>query len=224
NMRVPKASLPDMIAPPYNSILPKHIFGDGSDRIRSDPYKLSTGPFLLVDWVPGARYRLERKDDYWDQPFPFLDAIEVPIIPASSTVTALRGGRLDFSGGFTGGQADTLIRECTVCQFGERYIHPGFGVVMINTQRAPWNTPEIMTAIAYAIDKQKAVDVGVQGWGEPGLGGLFPSSSFWALPYERTRLLPGHDIEDPAGNLAQAQALLAQAGYAPGELRLDLTI
>ena len=59
----------------------------------------------------------------------------------------------------------SLLRECNVCQKWGSAAHPGmmFSVVP-NFAREPWNTQEMRDAISLAIDRQKLIDLGYNGW------------------------------------------------------------
>jgi peptide/nickel transport system substrate-binding protein len=223
NMKQPKASLPNMLAMPYNVIFPEHIYAQNTQKLQEDPYKVGTGPFTLLEWVPGEIYRYERKDDYWDQPFPYLDAIELRIVPAASVIAAIRAGRVDFTAQYTGANAETLQRECTVCQFWPTHVHSGFTPLLVNHNRPPFNDPKVMEAISLAIDRTKVSLVAQQGWAEPARGGLYPSTSPWALPYERTKQVPGYDFENIPAQQQRAKEILASLGYQPGELVIPLS-
>ncbi len=220
-----KPSLLEVISLPYHVIKPKHLYENDTDKMRTDP-NIGTGPFLMKDWLPGEKMVFERKTDYWDQPFPYLDGIEVAILGNSGQVTALRGGRLHIggsAGGWSGARADVLLRECDVCQKWASVAHPGMMFSAIpNFQRDPWNTQDLRDVVSLAIDRQKLIALGYNGWIELGTGGPFLPSSYYAMPVERLQQIPGHDYRDPAANKEQARKVLADAGYEPNELSVSV--
>jgi peptide/nickel transport system substrate-binding protein len=227
NLVRPKPALLEMVAMGYNMVFPSHIYANNTEALRQEPAKAGTGPFTLQEWVPGEKYTFVRKEDYWNKPFPYLDGIEVPILGAQAQLTAMRAGRLDLGRtGFTwsSAQAEQLQRECADCQFFKPHSALSISnVIYVNHERAPWNTPAVKDALSLAVDRLKAVQVLAQGWGEPPrAGGVFFPGTYWAMPYERVKTVPGYDLENPEANKQRARDLLAQAGYQPGELTLTL--
>ena len=169
---------------------------------------------------------MERKDDYWDQPFPYLDSIEILILNNPSQVAGLRSGRIHIggsAGGWNGANANTLLRECDICQKWASAVHPGMMFSVIpNFNREPWNTQEVRDAISLAIDRNRLIKLGYNDWIAPGTGGPFLPGSAFAMPEERLSAIPGHDYSDPEANKDQARQILADAGYEPGELQATM--
>jgi peptide/nickel transport system substrate-binding protein len=225
-LKRPKSGLLDALNVPYNVIRPKHIYENNTEALRTTPPEVGTGPFRVANWLPGESLTLERRDDYWNQPFPYLDGIEYRLLNQQAQVAGLRAGRLDTVGGnsnWSGSRAEQLLRECDLCQAWPRAAHPGFLYSLVpNSNRAPWNTPEIRQVLALAVDKTKVRNIGYEGWGELGTGGIYLPGSFWAMPYERVKQIPGYDFEQQEQNKERARQLLAQAGYQPGELTLSI--
>lgn len=225
-LKRPKAGLLDAIGVPYNVIRPKHIYEKDTDLLRSKPPQVGTGPFTVAEWIPGEKSILKRRADYWNKPLPYLDGIENRLLSAQAQVAGLRSGRLHVVGGnsnWSGGRAAQLLKECDLCQSWPRSAHPGFLYSIVpNFQRAPWNTPEIREALALAIDKNKVREVGYEGWGLQLTGGLYLPGSFWAMPYDRVKQIPGYNFEEQDKNKQKARELLAKAGYKPGELKVSI--
>lgn len=223
----PSASLLDSIAMGYNMVFPKHRYEGKVEDLRNKP-PFGTGPFVLKESLPGEKYVFERNSAYWRQPYPYLDGLQVPLLPnTAAVVAALRAGRVDLSStsssGFEGGSADTLLRECKVCQFWPRIARPSFSAFHVNHLRRPWNTPEMKDALSLAIDRTKFGKLGYGGYFTPGAGVIHPLSPY-ALPEGILRIIPGYDLSDPEANKRRARELLAQAGYRPGELKLNLSL
>src|SRR5690606_39785 len=58
---------------------------------------IGTGPFMLESWVPEETTTLRANPDWWDEG-PFVDGIEMRIIPdGPSILAALRAGTIDFA-------------------------------------------------------------------------------------------------------------------------------
>jgi len=76
------------------------VEGMGRDQHNRTP--VGTGPFEVVEHRYGEEVRLEAYDDYWREDndgnqLPYLDKIEIPMIPEPETaVSAIRAGDIDF--------------------------------------------------------------------------------------------------------------------------------
>ncbi len=71
------------------------VLAPGSDPL-NDPNVTCTGPFKVVEYVPGERLVVERNDDYWAEPAK-LDKITFRFIPDETTRTlALQNGEVDL--------------------------------------------------------------------------------------------------------------------------------
>ncbi|MBI4236547.1 MAG: ABC transporter substrate-binding protein [Chloroflexi bacterium] len=225
-LKQPKPALLDVLAAPLMPILPKHKYDGNTDELRQKPWSVGTGPFVVKEWVPQEKYVLAKREDYWNKPFPYLDGLQLNFLTSAAAGSALRAGRLDFTGNVYGGPADTLIKECKECQIGPRLVSQGATpVMMINHQRPPWNNPLIKDAISLALDRKKISSLWRGGgWTIPPSGGVFYPGSFWAMPKERLSQIPGYNFDTPEENKAKARELLAKAGYKPGELTMPLGI
>lgn len=221
----PKAALLEMVAMPYNVVLPKHAYENDTAAMREKPLKAGTGPFILKDYIPGEKRTFVRNPDYWNKPFPYLDGLETPVLNQQAANAGFRAGRLDFFGsGYAGSgpTQDQFRKECKDCQFFPPLLTLGQNVIYVNHQRPPWNIPEVKDALSYAIDRQRIADLR-PGWDRPPYGGgVTYEGTYWTLPPERVKALPGFDFADPAGNKQKAREALARAGYRPGDLKVKL--
>ena len=247
NLIYPKPAILEVIGQPYNVIFPAHIYQTEFnetgrlDSFRDEPSKATTGAYTLDRWIPGESFTFVRNPDYWDQPLPYLDGVKMTFLgPGSSQIPpALRAGRLDIGSptGYTGGQANTLIQECTdVCQFWDRVIASSFSpALFLNKTRTPWNDPTINEAFALAIDNQAYITTVRNDWYELPVGcGFYPTSE-WAMPRERCGQIVGFADVVPetlegrqaaaAADKVRATQLLLDAGYTPeNPLEVTLTV
>ena len=230
NLSHPKAAILEVIGMPYHIMRPEHVYaGTDGEALRKEIPDVISGPFEITEWIPGEKYVFAKRDDYWDKPLPYLDGLQLNMLSRSAAPIAIRGGKVDvaFANGFTGAQADTLIQECDVCEIWPRVIassqSPSF---MLNHERAPWNDPKVKEAVALAFDNQKYVTTVQNDWFYTPTGcGFYPTSE-WAMPAERCAKIPGygdfHEGGTPAADKEKARAILAEAGYEPGELKLNV--
>ena len=234
NLKWAKPAILEVIGMPYHIIRPAHIYA-GTDlaALREELPTVTSGAFTITQWNPGERYIFEKNPDYWDEPLPHLDGIELQLLARSAIPTTLRAGRLHIgnTSGFTGAQADTLIQECSpdVCRFWPRVIASSLSpALFLNKNRTPWNEPAINTAFALAIDNQNYITTVRNDWYQLPTGcGFYPTSP-WAMPQERCGTIPGFGdvigVSTPEEDKEQARQILADAGYGPGDLELELSI
>jgi peptide/nickel transport system substrate-binding protein len=177
----------------------------GYDYAR-DP--IGTGPYQFVEWVAGDHIRMERFDDFWDDPPEIENYIFRPVAESSTRVVVMRTGEADFAFNIPPADAEDLDAEDGVSVLAE----PGLTVHMIEPKVAlgPMSDPRVRRALNMAVDKQALIDQVMRGYAEPlltpGIPGLPETIEFEPIPY------------DPE----QAQALLAEAGYEGGFELQDL--
>jgi len=176
---------------------------------------VGTGPYKLVEYVPGDYFKLERHEDYWEEGRPKIDDVTWKILTdPTARVEALRTGTVDFA------ELDAVsIKQLENAPNVSTFTVPGFGmpVLIFNLRREPWSDKRVRQAIAMGTDRQEMID---KAWGGEGslTGPIQHGWANWYLPVDE---LPYEvDIEG-------AKALLAEAGYPDGFettlLGLDLT-
>jgi len=160
-----------------------------------------TGPFKFVSWEKGKRVVLERFDDYWGDK-PALQRVEWYIIPEASTrVTALLSGDVDFAYNLPATDLDRLKST------------PGVTVLTPTSNRVifvallpkgPLANPLVRQALNYAVDKAAIIQSVLYGLAQEADSPV-PSHFFGYYP------MPKYDY-----NPEKAKQLLAQAGYPNG--------
>ena len=170
---------------------------------------VGTGPFRFVEFVPNSHLLLEKNEDYWLEGRPYLDAVEIQVIPdGTARTTALVSGTVDLiestpAKDYTLIDADTNLQRVGGDSANLRWI-------VFNQRIAPWDRKEVRQAIAKGIVRQQMIDAAVFGEGQP-IVGVYPAS-FWAGWPEPA---PEGDIEAAAAELA---ALDLPADLNPGIL------
>ncbi len=242
SLKYAKPAIIEVIGQPYNVIFPAHIyekeFNDTGDlaSMRNFPSKATTGAYTLATHIAAEAYVFERNPNYWDEPLPYLDTVEMQFLSRTNVPVALRAGRLHIGGssGYTGSQADTLLKECSanVCQFWDRVIASSFSPAMfLNKQREPWNNPAVNEAFALAIDNQKYITTVRDDWYVLPTGcGFYPTGE-WVMPKDRCAKIPGFgDVmgtSTPAQDKERAKQILKDAGYwddSENKSTLELTL
>jgi peptide/nickel transport system substrate-binding protein len=91
------------------------------------------------------------------------------------------------------------------------------------TDQAPWSDRRVRQAFSLAIDRYKAVEVLGEGVGA--VGGYMPPWTKWSLPQaELVTFLGQPEPATVQARRTQAQRLLSEAGYKPGDLKLKWLI
>ncbi len=125
---------------------------------------IGTGPFVLDNWEAEQKTELSANTDYWGEG-PYLDGIEIRIIPEEATImAALRAGEIDFAL-FN----DPLIATLLIDQPGvvlHRTPDLSYHVMQLQPTREPLDKLEVRQAISCAIDRQEIVDVVALGEGQ----------------------------------------------------------
>jgi peptide/nickel transport system substrate-binding protein len=186
--------------------VPKRAIDEmGDEQFGQTP--VGCGPYMMV--AEGADLSSGFKMtafDGWYAGRPYVDTIEVTIIPeASSTISALEAGDVDML---------DIVQSIGVEQLrGNDEIVlvevPGtnwYGLTM-NYARPPWDNPVARMAVAKAIDRDDLIAKAVFGLGTRGVGAIAPAFG-WAY-------LPPEEVDDKqAFNLDEAKALAEEAGLA----------
>ncbi|MCW2571269.1 MAG: putative dipeptide transporter precursor, rane component [Frankiales bacterium] len=197
------------------------LFGErvlqiASPKAAADPAKLDqqpvgAGPFLSTQLIPGTKAVLKKNPNYWDAKNIHIDDVQLVSAPDVATVVSgLQTGVYNF--------ADIPPSQLAAAKAAglSTFVQPGFNAnnLSLNVNKAPFNNPKVVDAVRYAVDRKEFVDKLTFGSGQatdqpfpPGYVAYDPQSAD-LYPY------------DPA----KAQALLAAAGYKPGQIKLTLDI
>lgn len=171
-----------------------------------------TGPFKVTNYSPEDRIEMVANGDYWLEGQPKLAGLEVIFFnDENAAVDALRGGQVD------------LVMRMSTALFASLQEEPGivtvdiptngFDLVRLRSDREPGDDPRVLQALKLATDRQAIFDLVNQGYGA--IGRDSPIGPLYGKYYSEETPLPGRDVE-------AAKALLQEAGYGPGELRMTL--
>lgn len=220
--------LPEPFAPFLHSvgiaIMPKHILEEPYRRgtftttwnLSTDPRKIvGTGPFKMVEYVPGERVVYERNPAYWKvdkegNRLPYLDRLVVRIVENQTAEQLLFDrGAIDF---FSPKPDEVVLYQdrqarggFTVYQGGPTF---GSEFVFFNQKKGAVPPPKIdwfsnlhfRRAVAYALDKQTIIDQIYAGQAVPQWGPISPANKLW---YSETALKTyPYDLEAARRELA----------------------
>ncbi|WP_100655752.1 ABC transporter substrate-binding protein [Alteromonas flava] len=168
-----------------------------------DKRPIGTGPYRFVSYRPNQYVRYARHENYWQHPVNNQHLV-FDITPKSALRLAkLITGECDISVFPAQSELDT-IRENEQLMLLER---PGLNVGFwaFNTQKPPFDNPDVRRALAMAIDKSTLLDTVYFGSAKRATSILPPTS--WAYQ---------PNADDINYNPVQAERLLRAAGIEPG--------
>ncbi|CZZ87322.1 extracellular substrate-binding protein%2Cfamily 5 [Bordetella ansorpii] len=209
------------MSPALAPILPKHIYDDGTDlknHPRNTKDVVGSGPFKLVEFVPGQRVVLERFDKFFLPGRPKLDRVIFNYMPDLSSLTlSLERGDIQMLPSLSSPVELRRLQgnpNLVVTDKG----YEGIGAInwlAFNLRREPLSKLEVRQAIAHAVDRNFISKALHAGFSKPAIGPIVSGSPFAAK-----------DLAPYALDLKKAAALLDAAGYPAkdGGERLKLTV
>jgi peptide/nickel transport system substrate-binding protein len=206
-------------SPGLTQPLPQAAFEEmGADAFGHMP--IGVGPYKMKEFVTGDRFVLERNPDYaWgpaalENTGPYnIETIVFRIIPEMDTiVAALEAGEVDYA--WVNPREYVMLEGVESLDFFQE-LEKGTGLTLaMNVQKPPFDDINVRKAFNYAIDRQKLVDLIVQGYGEPLYGPITPSTEgYW----------PGVEEIGYSYDLEAAKASMQEAGFTYDENGMLLT-
>ena len=215
HLKYPSGSFLSFVAHPAMLIYAKRILDKDMNW-----HKLNTngtGPFKFKKWVRGSYLEVERFDDYFRKPYPYLDGAKYFMIKdLSARAKSVRSGRTDVEfRGLPPSEVDAMkmqMGDKITVRTPKAMIHWG---VIINSDHKPFDDARVRKALTLAIDRYAMANVLRPLSGLETVGGMIHPDAEWALPPEDLQKLPGFG-RDHAANVKEAKRLLAEAGYPKG--------
>jgi len=215
NLKTADATLLGTLAWYECFIIPKHIYeneADWSSCEAATSKPIGTGAFKFADYQQGSSITLEKNPDYF-KGAPAIDKLIFSIIPDDTTaVQAFKNGEIDLLTNVPNSevpamQADPDIKM-GVMTAARRY------QVICNMENETMSKWEVRKAIALGIDREEISKKGTGGLQAPAYG-FYPPFLDWAY---------NADADIGERDVAQAQALLEQAGYTKDANGMYLTL
>jgi peptide/nickel transport system substrate-binding protein len=201
-------------------IIPRHIFGDGTDpKIHPrNANPVGSGPFRLVEFKPGEVTVMERFDRFFLKDLPRLDRIIIKEYKdPSSLLLAFEKGEVDVHSLLTDAREIERVKKVPGAQViseGGRAIGPLVWLAF-NTKSPKLADKRVRQAISFALDRKMILEQLLGGVNKAATGPISAASPFYSA-----------DVEKYAHNLAKATQLLDAAGLKPGAngVRLALEV
>jgi peptide/nickel transport system substrate-binding protein len=198
-------------------IIPKHIFGDGTD-VKIHPRNanpIGSGPFRLVEFKPGEHVIMERFDRFFLKDQPRLDRIIVRIFKdPGSLLLAFERGEVDVHQAPTDPRELERVRKVPAAQVVKAA--PALGPLTwlaFNTKSPKLADKRVRQAINFAIDKKYLLQTLLGGMHTRATGPIAAGSPYFSADVEKYEL-----------DLARANKLLDEAGVKPGANGVRLTL
>lgn len=183
------------------------------------PHIVSNGPFVLADWQIRRNLTLTPNPQYWDRDNVLCDRLTIVPIPQDerAALLAYQTHTVDILSFVPQEFGEDLLAAQSKAQWLDVHYRPVFGTYyyVINCTRPPLDDARVRKALALSIDRQTLVDDVTRMHQKP-LTLLVPPDSIPGYASPKTF--------DPKGDIAEAQKLLAAAGFPEGKGMRSLEI
>lgn len=214
----PAPYLPAMML--YSNAMQKKALEAHGGLYNSDvATSVSSGPFVLKEWLKGERLVYEANPKYKGTNKPFIQKVIVIGAAPSTNFAAYQANEIDFVAGGSLSPADNTIVESDP-ELSKDF-HPHYGdfrthYLFFDTKNPPFDNVKVRQALSHVIDRDGLIKSIVKPTQAiPAYSFLMPG--FPAANSEGLKEFQDYDIE-------QAKALLAEAGYPDGQGFPKLTL
>lgn len=179
---------------------------------------IGNGPYKMTEWVPNSYIMMEKNPEYWEADKTGPETIKFNLIEDDNAqYNAFQSGELQFIRNIPVNEVATLKETSdafdVVSLLGTYY-------VSYNVEAEPFTDPMVRQAFTLAIDRDFMANQVGNGSYTPA-GGFVSTGLNDANPPAQFREVGGNYYDPSAAayeaNLAEAKAILAEAGYPEGE-------
>lgn len=145
-------------------------------------HPVGTGPFTLVEYVPGDRVVLKAYPGYWKKDdngiqLPYLDKLTIKPIPDSGQrVAALEAGDIDI---FQTADSGTIAQSEDKGFTAQKISGSSSTIILLNNAKPPFDDVRARQALAYAIDKDAINERVYKGVRTPSYSGFALDSAYY---------------------------------------------
>ncbi|HEX9780365.1 MAG TPA: ABC transporter substrate-binding protein [bacterium] len=187
---------------------------------------IGTGPFRLIEYLPGQYARFVRNERYWrrdadGRALPYLEEVRMMFVQSPDVaLLKFQEGELDLyslrssdykilkpgerAGGYTVFELGPAFGTNFLVFNQNRSANPETGRAAVPPHKLAWFTDRAFRrAVARAIDKPGIIEIVMDGLGYPQHGPMSPSAGAFYTP----------DVPAYPYDVARARAALAEAGY-----------
>lgn len=181
---------------------------------------ISNGPLKMIEWVPGSHITFAKNENYWNADKVTVNTLKFVLMEDSNAAySAYQTGEVSMIKHVPTEEVPSLRGN------EDFHVDPLMGTYYISfqTEKEPFNNPDVRMALSLAIDRDYVANTVMQGtyspatnFVGPGLSDAEAGSSF----EEVTRKNNGGDffnVNNYEADLEKAKELLAEAGYPNGE-------
>jgi len=204
----PDAALPLILSDRAGMMVsPKAVQALGNEHDRKP---VGTGAWKIVNWSDNEKVVVTRNEKYWKPGMPYLDGVELNIIPEINTgLRSVIAGQNDFVYALSPQQKPVVERSKNLVSVSGPTLY--CVQMYLNFGRPPFDDVRVRRAFNHGIDRDAFVKATMAGLAEPAWMNL--PSSHWAYDKSLANAWP----YDPD----KSKKLLAEAGHKDG---LDLNM
>ncbi|MFH1485169.1 MAG: ABC transporter substrate-binding protein, partial [Chloroflexota bacterium] len=203
-LKEPTAPFVSFMAQPYNWMVGREAVEKLGDLGRAEA---GTGPFQVKSWTDKVSYKLAKNPDYFVKGIPYLDEINVIIVPDFATrLAAFRSGRGDYL--LMEYSAFAALKKTNPNVVSSK---PARGIIFLgfHPDKKPFSDQRVRQAFSLTVDRQALIDIVMEGQAEL-IGTVYGAvAASWRMPQDELKRLYKLDI-------AKAKQLMAEAGYPNG--------
>jgi peptide/nickel transport system substrate-binding protein len=219
HLKYPSASFMTALAQGESQIQALHLAGTDD---QSADFMVGTGPFILEEFLTQVQIKYKRNPDYWKKDqygnqLPYMDGIDYYHTLFEPGMDLLIARRLDMLGGMTGASRldryEKLSQGAPDLLFQRRERYSGLQI-FLNLSKKPLDDIRVRRALGLVLSQEEMIIAsrGDLRFGSIDTGLLHPSLG---IPKEEVLELMGWD-KPYEERVAEAQQLMAEAGYADG--------
>lgn len=201
HLKSPTASIFAILGDRAGMILPRAAVERLGDNFTFEP--VGSGPMKLDSWINDSSIRMSKFTDFRTPGYPYLDGIEISVIPDSSVQFAnLQTGNTDLiwisPKDVGAAKADSNIQLV-------QWVDTGVTLLNMNISQPPLTDMRVRQAMSAALNRQAILDAIYFGQGKIANGPITEAS--WAY---------NENLKPVEEDLRKAKQLLAAAGYPDG--------